>query len=105
MITENSTKKTQARAFSYFAFSGNLGIFIGSILGMYNICLFLFKIQTNMDPGGGLESPSKKFPSTFGRIAFFRDYPYALPGFIVALVALTAAILATFFIKEVCVLS
>jgi hypothetical protein len=33
MIAENSTKKTQARAFSYFAFSGNLGIFIGPLLG------------------------------------------------------------------------
>lgn len=33
MITENSTKKTQARAFSYFAFAGNLGIFIGPIIG------------------------------------------------------------------------
>ena len=29
MISENSTKKTQARAFSWFAFFGNLGIFAG----------------------------------------------------------------------------
>ena len=29
MISENSTKKTQARAFSWFAFFGNLGIFFG----------------------------------------------------------------------------
>lgn len=33
MITENSTKKTQARAFSYFAFAGNLGIFTGPLIG------------------------------------------------------------------------
>ncbi|KAF2787241.1 MFS general substrate transporter [Melanomma pulvis-pyrius CBS 109.77] len=82
MITENSTKKTQARAFTYFAFAGNLGVFIGSFLG------------------GGLESPAKKFPSTFGRIAFFREYPYAFPGFVVAFIGLIAAILATFFINE-----
>lgn len=33
MITENSTKKTQARAFSYFAFFGNIGIFVGPFIG------------------------------------------------------------------------
>ena len=34
MITENSTQKTQARAFSFFAFSGNIGIFVGPFIGM-----------------------------------------------------------------------
>ena len=33
MFSENSTKHTQARAFSYFAFGGNLGIFLGPLLG------------------------------------------------------------------------
>ena len=33
MISENSTRKTQARAFSIFAFTGNLGIFLGPLLG------------------------------------------------------------------------
>lgn len=33
MFSENSTKHTQARAFSYFAFAGNLGIFLGPLLG------------------------------------------------------------------------
>ncbi|KAH0842364.1 hypothetical protein FOPE_07479 [Fonsecaea pedrosoi] len=32
MITEISTHKTQARAFSFFAFTGNLGIFLGPLL-------------------------------------------------------------------------
>ena len=35
MITENSTKKTQAKAFSYFAFAGNMGIFAGPLIGMF----------------------------------------------------------------------
>ena len=35
MISEISTKETQARAFSFFAFSNNLGIFIGPVLGRY----------------------------------------------------------------------
>ncbi|KAF2648278.1 MFS general substrate transporter [Lophiostoma macrostomum CBS 122681] len=82
MVSENSTKKTQARAFSYFAFAGNMGIFIGPLLG------------------GTLERPALKFPSTFGRIQFFHDYPYAFPGFITASVGLIAAILTTFFVKE-----
>lgn len=33
MLSENSTQETQAQAFSYFAFAGNLGIFIGPLLG------------------------------------------------------------------------
>lgn len=33
MFSENSTKHTQARAFSYFAFAGNLGISVGPLLG------------------------------------------------------------------------
>lgn len=38
MISENSTPQTQARAFSFFAFSGNVGIFLGPVLG---ICVTL----------------------------------------------------------------
>ncbi|KAF2250677.1 MFS general substrate transporter [Trematosphaeria pertusa] len=82
MITENSTKKTQARAFSYFAFAGNLGIFTGPLIG------------------GALERPAEKFKSIFGRVRFFRDYPYALPGFTCALIGLSAAVLTTLFVKE-----
>ena len=33
MISENSTRKTQARAFSFFAFTNNLGISIGPLVG------------------------------------------------------------------------
>jgi MFS family permease len=35
MLSENSTKHTQARAFSYFAFSRNIGLLIGPPLGQY----------------------------------------------------------------------
>ena len=83
MITENSTKNTQAQAFSYFAVAGNMGILIGPLIG------------------GALESPASKFTSTFGRVHFFQDYPYALPGFAAAAFGLSAAILITFFVKEV----
>jgi MFS family permease len=33
MFSENSTKHTQAKAFSYFAFAGNVGIFVGPLIG------------------------------------------------------------------------
>jgi hypothetical protein len=51
--------------------------------------------------GGLLESPADKFGSTFGRIRFFHDYPYALPGFASACLGLSAAILTALFVKEV----
>lgn len=35
MIAEISTKKTQAKAFSYFAVGSTLGIFIGPLIGMF----------------------------------------------------------------------
>ncbi|KAF1961288.1 MFS general substrate transporter [Byssothecium circinans] len=82
MLTENSSKSTQAKVFSWFAFARNMGIFIGPILG------------------GTFESPADKFKSTFGRARFFHDYPYAFPGFISASVGLSSAILATVFLKE-----
>lgn len=37
MFSENSTKHTQAKAFSYFAFAGNLGILLGSALGRWGV--------------------------------------------------------------------
>ena len=40
MISENSTQKTQARAFSFFAVTGNLGIFLGPLLGMTSCEMF-----------------------------------------------------------------
>jgi MFS family permease len=33
MFCENSTKHTQAKAFSYFAFAGSVGIFVGQLIG------------------------------------------------------------------------
>jgi hypothetical protein len=99
MISENSNRETQAKAFSYFAFAGNLGIFAGPFLGMSNrLTNFNY---TNTSLGGALESPARKFPGTFGHVQFFSDYPYALPGFLTAFVGLTAAIIATVFIEEV----
>ncbi|KAK3079078.1 hypothetical protein LTS18_005794 [Coniosporium uncinatum] len=82
MITENSTPKTQARAFSLFAFAGNLGIFIGPLVG------------------GGLSKPADQIPGLFGRSTFLKQYPYALPTFVTGAFGVTAALVAFFFINE-----
>lgn len=82
MITENSTPRTQARAFSVFAFAGNLGIFIGPLIG------------------GGLSKPAEQYPSVFGRIQLFKDFPYALPTFTTGAIGASAAIISALFTKE-----
>ena len=82
MITENSTPKTQARAFSFFAVAGNLGIFIGPLIG------------------GSLSNPADQYPSVFGQVHLFKEFPYALPTFATGVVGATAAVTSALFIKE-----
>ncbi|KAJ5085167.1 hypothetical protein N7532_009938 [Penicillium argentinense] len=82
MIAEHSTPKTQARAFSWFAFTGNLGIFLGPLLG------------------GALANPTRQYPGVFGSIEFFKKYPYALSSLIIALIGATAAVSSLLFIEE-----
>lgn len=82
MLTELSTPRTQAVAFSWFAFSGNLGIFLGPLLG------------------GTLADPAHQYPGTFGHVQFFHDYPYALSSFVIAGLGMVGALTAAFFVKE-----
>jgi len=83
MLSENSTPKTQARAFSLFAFAGNLGLFIGPILG------------------GALADPANQYPKLFGHVKFFEDFPYALPTFATGSFGLIATVVCVMFAKEV----
>lgn len=102
MLSENATLKTQAKAFSYFAFAGNLGIFIGPVIGR---CLKLkeelVRNTNNCLKGGALSTPAKQYPSIFGGIWFFEEYPYALPNIIAGVVGLSAAVISSLFLKEV----
>ncbi|KAI1340728.1 major facilitator superfamily transporter [Xylariaceae sp. FL0016] len=82
MISEHSTAKTQARSFSWFAFSGNLGIFVGPLVG------------------GALADPAGQYPRTFGGVQFFESYPYALPSIVIGCVGLTAVFTSAFFVEE-----
>ncbi|XDG01638.1 hypothetical protein ABKA04_001253 [Annulohypoxylon sp. FPYF3050] len=82
MISEHSTAKTQAQAFSWFAFSGNLGIFIGPLIG------------------GSLADPAHQYPRVFGGVRFFLEYPYMLSSIVTGCIGLTAALTSALFIEE-----
>ncbi|KAK4248176.1 major facilitator superfamily domain-containing protein [Corynascus novoguineensis] len=82
MISEHSTPKTQARAFSWFAFAGNLGILFGPLIG------------------GVLADPARQYPGLFSSVRFFQDYPYALPSLAVATMGLSAVAVTVIFTEE-----
>jgi MFS family permease len=82
MLAENSTPKTQARIFSWFAFTGNVGIFLGPLIG------------------GALATPATQYPGVFGHIALFKESPYALPTMVCGAFGLLSTLLAVAFVKE-----
>lgn len=82
MLSENTNKATQGRAFSWYMFTRNLGILIGPLVG------------------GALANPAKQYPGTFGHIRFFHDYPYALATYIAGTVCLSSTLATLFFVKE-----
>lgn len=82
MFQEISTPKTTARSFSYFAFAGNLGIFLGPAIG-------------------SLARPAEQYPGAFGHIQFFHDWPYILPTAIIGIIGLIGSATSIIFLKEV----
>lgn len=82
MISEHSTSKTQARAFSWFAFAGHMGILVGPLIG------------------GPLADPAHQFPSLFNNVQFFHDYPYALPNIAVGFFCIVVTVVAALFVTE-----
>ncbi|KEF62163.1 uncharacterized protein A1O9_00135 [Exophiala aquamarina CBS 119918] len=82
MLSENSTPKTQARAFSLFAFTGNLGIFIGPVVG------------------GALADPANQYPKLLGHTKLFEKFPYALPTFATGSLGLIVTVVCAVFVKE-----
>lgn len=83
MLSENSGKKTQGRAFAWYMFTRNMGIFLGPLVG------------------GGLANPADQFPGTFGDVRFFKDYPYALATFVAGTICMTGTLSSLLFLKEV----
>ncbi|KAM4057236.1 major facilitator superfamily protein [Hirsutella rhossiliensis] len=82
MIGDLSTPETQALAFSWFGFAGNVGIFTGPIIG------------------GLLAEPAHNMPALFGDVDFFVDYPYALPGFAIGAIVAVGAVACALFLDE-----
>ncbi|KAK3990338.1 protein zinc induced facilitator-LIKE 1 [Cladorrhinum sp. PSN332] len=82
MISEHSTQNTQARAFSWFAFTGNMGLLFGPLIG------------------GALADPARLYPGLFGNVQYFIDYPYALPSMAVGAIGLSAVLVTAFFAEE-----
>ncbi|KAM3461948.1 hypothetical protein NHJ6243_004560 [Beauveria neobassiana] len=84
MMFDHCTPRTQARAFSWFAFAGNVGILLGPIIG------------------GALADPVAQYPGLFGGggWAFLKRYPYAAPGFAVSAIAVTAVLTSVLFLEE-----
>ncbi|KAI3392578.1 hypothetical protein diail_5490 [Diaporthe ilicicola] len=82
MLAEHSTPRTQAVVFSWFAFSGNIGIFIGPLIG------------------GALADPAGQYPGVFGHIKFFHDYPYALSSLVVGAFGFISVFTSAFLIEE-----
>lgn len=82
MVSEISTPKTQARAFSLFAFSGNISILLAPLMG------------------GILAKPADSF-APFRHVKLFVAYPYLLPCMVTGSLALTAAVINLIFLKEV----
>ncbi|CRK12199.1 hypothetical protein BN1723_009641 [Verticillium longisporum] len=82
MIGELCTPDSQATFFSWYAVAGNLGIFIGPIIG------------------GALADPASQYPSVFGNSAFLQGHPYALSGFATAAMTGTAVLITAFAIQE-----
>lgn len=82
MIAENITPKTQAKAFGWFSIAGNLGMFLGPVVG------------------GALASPTTQYPGLFGGLEFFEQHPYALPGFATGVTSLACALTVALFLKE-----
>ncbi|TLD04817.1 uncharacterized protein PgNI_09365 [Pyricularia grisea] len=81
-LAELSTPGTRARIFSWFAFSGNLGIFLGPLIG------------------GILADPVGQYGGLFERIPLFSQYPYALPSLAVGATSAVSTIVCMFKVKE-----
>jgi predicted MFS family arabinose efflux permease len=82
MISENSSPKSQAMAFSLFSFFRNIGIFAGTFIG-------------------GFAKPAEQYESVFGGIWFFERFPFALPTMITGVCVFCAFLLSIFVVREV----
>lgn len=82
MISEHSTAKTQAKAFSWFAFAGNMGILFGPLIG------------------GALADPIHQYPKIFKPGGFLETYPYSIATLTTGSISAISAVLTMLFVDE-----
>ncbi|KAB5515265.1 major facilitator superfamily domain-containing protein [Coniochaeta sp. 2T2.1] len=75
-------KKYQSRAFLLLPMTFNIGVIIGPVLG------------------GILSDPAGSYPTVFGRVKFFRDFPYAAPNVLSAFFLLSATLCVWLNLEE-----
>lgn len=79
-----------------------LGDLSGSYLWLVSVASLLKMDLTNSSTtGGALARPATEYPSVFGKIKFFHDYPFALPTFVTGSIGMIATITSAIGIKEV----
>ncbi|KAI0340698.1 MFS general substrate transporter [Trametopsis cervina] len=81
VVGELTDASNQSTAFPFYDIISALGFIVGPFLG------------------GTFAEPATQFPGTFDT-AFWRAYPYALPGFIAGAIAIAAALLSIFYLRE-----
>jgi hypothetical protein len=75
---------------------------LASSLDLLLVCLSISRRSQSLHLlGGALSNPAKQYPSVFGNIQFFKDYPYALPTFVASAIGATVTIICALFVKEV----
>jgi MFS family permease len=84
VLGEITNNKNRAAGFSLIGLSYGAGMIIGPSIG------------------GLLSWPAKSFPSVFGSIQFFSDYPFFLPCFVSSLISAFGFGCGYFFLPETC---
>ena len=67
----------------------------------FSILPLVWAVGSMVSPavGGALAKPARQFPKLFGQIAFFRDYPFALPNLLASALFLVALAIVFLFLK------
>ncbi|KAL0953884.1 hypothetical protein HGRIS_005057 [Hohenbuehelia grisea] len=82
IMAEMSDSTNIAAALAFVPFTVATGVSLGSFVG------------------GALAMPSKRWPGTFGKLAFFVSHPYFLPCAVAGLYSATCLFLGAVFLKE-----
>lgn len=74
-------KELQPRAFSIMPLVWSMGSVLGPSFG------------------GFLAEPARQFPNVFGKMQFFKDYPFVLPNLVATIFFIISTLSAAFFLK------